>query len=210
MSCHNNLPGHKYFDGPILIKQWSLCAGLAQRNFSIINYHHLGGFRVTCMSTLTTSLSGLTQLVYQSVEVPSIPILLTSKNGSATIILDTSVRVGHLYYKQWRIECDRFVRIERHHYARSENPFTGSEYNRCLNAGWQIIENSTTPRVISTYGPYCLVNDGVPLMGLVRDWYMPKGVHTILAYAYPEYLTFNLTFDLFRNDCEGVTNVCTR
>ena len=209
-SCHNTLNRHKYFDGPILIKQWSLCAGLAERGSSIIDYHHVGGFLVTLMSTQSASQSGFTQFTYQSVELSSIPMLLTTEHRSTTILMDTTVRVGHLYYKQWRVECDRFVRIERHHYTRSENPFTGSEYNRCLNAGWQIIENSTTPGVISTYGPYCLVNDGIPLMGSVRDWYMPKGVHTIVAYAYPEYLTFNLTFELFRNDCEGVTNVCTR
>ena len=210
MACHNNLNGHKYFDGPILIKEWSLCTGLTKLDYVIINYHHLGGFQVTFMSTLSSAHSELIQFAYQSIELTSIPILLTPKHSSATITIDTSVRMGYLYYKQWRIECDHFVKIERHHYAKSENPFTGSEYNRCLNAGWQIIENSTTPGVTSTYGPYCLVNHGIPLMGLVRDWYMPKGVHTMIAYAYPEYLTFNLTFELLRNDCEGVTNVCTR
>ena len=210
MSCHNNLNGHKYFDGPILIKQWSLCARLAERNYSIIDHHHVGGFRVTFMTTMSTSQSGLTQFTYQSVELSSIPILLTPENSSATITIDTSVREGHLYYKQWFIESDSFLKIERHHYTGSENPFTGSEYNRCLNAGWQIIEISLTPLKVSTYGPYCMVNEGIPLMGSVRDWYMSKGVHAVVAYAYPEYLTFNLTFELFRSDCEGVTNVCTR
>ena len=209
MTCETTLHGHKYFDGPILIKQWSGCVGLAQRDYLIHNYHHLGGFRVTLMSTLTTSYTGATHITYQSVEVTSIPIILTPQNNSATVTIDTSVRLGHLYYKQWRIECDRFVRIERHHNAKSKNPFAG-EYNGCLNAGWQIIENSTTPKVISTYGPYCLANEGIPLMGKVSDWYMPKGVHIIIAYAYPQYRNFNVTFGLFRNDCEGVTNMCTK
>ena len=209
MSCHDTLHGHKYFDGPILVKQWSLCAERAQRNYSIIKYKHIAGFRITFMSTQSSSHIGLTQFTYQAVDLTSIPIVLTRENTSEIVTIDTSVRSGHLYYKQWRIESDHFVRIERHHFARQENPFTG-HYDGCLNAGWQISENSSKPRVTSTYGPYCLVNDGIPLMSKLRDWYMTKGVHTIVAYAYPEYLTFNLTFELFVNNCEGVTNVCTR
>ena len=211
MSCHNTLIGHKYFDGPIFIKQWPLCAGLDQQNYSIINYHHIGGFRVTFLSTLTTSHTGLTQFAYQSVEVLSIPIILTPENDPTTLNIDTVIWTGHLYYKQWRIETNHFVRIQRLHLVdvKSKSTFVG-EYNGCLNAGWQIIENSTRPRVISTYGPYCLVKEGIPLMGEVRDWYMPKGVHTIVAYAYPQYRNFNVTFGLFRNDCEGVTNMCTK
>ena len=209
LSCHYALHGHKYFDGPVFIQQWPLCTGVVQENYTIVNYEHVGGFHTTFISTMPMTFSVLTYFSYQSVEIIPISILMTSKNDLVTINIDTSVGFGHLYYKVWRIECDHFVRIERHHYARKDNPFFG-EYNSCLNAGLQINENSLEPRVSSSYGPYCLVNYGIPFVAELRDWYMPKGNHTIVAYAYPEYLTFNLTFDLIRNECEGVTNVCTR
>ena len=209
LSCHYALHGHKYFDGPILLRQWPLCTGVVQQNHSIINYEHIGGFRITFISTTSFSFIGLTHFTYQSVEITPTLIQLTQQNTLVTINIDTSIRFGHLYYKVWQIKCDRFVKIERHHYPPNQNPFTG-DYNSCLNAGLQINENSLEPRVSSSYGPYCMVNYGIPFVAQLRDWYMPKGNHTIVAYAYPEYLTFNLTFDLIRNECEGVTNACTR